>query len=83
MSDVSIEALYPTSLATCSVDEFKEGMKGSDVEMDARNAAAKAAGAALRYVASISEKGLKVRRALSRLWPLLVCFELVVCCCQF
>merc|ERR1719272_1041445 len=60
MSDVSVEALYPDSLSACSVDEFKAGMTVCNAAMEERNAKAKAEGCVLRYVASISEKELKV-----------------------
>jgi len=60
MSDVSVEALYPDSLSSCSVDEFKAGMTVCDAAMEERNAKAKADGRVLRYVATISEKELKV-----------------------
>ena len=42
------------------MDEFKAGMTVCDAAMEERNAKAKAEGCVLRYVASISEKELKV-----------------------
>ena len=51
---------YPDSLSACSVDEFKAGMTVCNAAMEERNAKAKAEGCVLRYVASISEKELKV-----------------------
>eukprot|EP00039_Didymoeca_costata_P005489 m.81955 g.81955 ORF g.81955 m.81955 type:complete len:394 (-) comp12842_c0_seq3:535-1716(-) len=60
MSDVEIEALFPSHLAGLSVDEFKVALKECDAEYATRFQEAKAKDCTLRYVASVTESKLKV-----------------------
>ena len=57
INDLSIESLFPDSLAKLSVDEFLERFSDFDAEMHERYLTAKNQNMTLRYVASIDKEG--------------------------
>ena len=60
LSDVSIEPLYPPSLASLPVPDFLAALPQLDAQYAERNEAAKRDGRVLRYVATITEQRCKV-----------------------
>ena len=60
LTDVSIEPLYPPSLAALSVPDFLAALPQLDEQYAQRNEAAKRDGKVLRYVATITEQKCKV-----------------------
>ena len=61
LSDVYVEALYPPTMASLSLDEFLEELPSLDADFSKRAAEAKARGEALRYAATIENGRLDVK----------------------
>lgn len=59
-ADLTVESLYPNSLAEVSVEAFLDGISTLDDEYASRIERAQAAGKTLRYVAQVSSDGADV-----------------------
>lgn len=57
LADIAVESLVPAHLADASVDEFLARVGDADAAFAERAAAAKAAGRALKYVATVPAEG--------------------------
>ena len=60
LSDVNVEPLYPTELASLSVDDFMAKLPSLDADFAKRASEAKARGEALRYAATVEDGRLNV-----------------------
>ena len=60
LSDVTVESLYPSTLADLPVEQFMEQLPTLDDQYQAQWSAAADQGQALRYVASVTATNLKV-----------------------
>lgn len=60
LSNVAIEALYPATMNTLSVDEFLAALPSLDTILAQRQANAEQQGRTLRYVAAITPEGAEV-----------------------